>query len=186
MKINWGRMDCATPEQLVNLLCRIDPDSSPEIESTRQAKYEQVLEITLAAIRARTLPLLKDVPGQLTREFDIAELRAPSRVKTMDFLRWAHAKRFSIPPPLKRLLSSDIRPRVAEDERIVGIRGLRTLIRENGLILGDDAAVRSFAKSAGIIIDGDNVRHEKRWWSRKKIVPLIRKAIERRTSGKAA
>jgi len=98
-----------------------------------------------------------------------------------EFLRWAQSKGLPIPPELKpQEGAGKARADAGTSHHIEGIKGLRDLIAELGLALGDDAAVRSFAKKAGIMQPGDNPSHEKRSWDRAEIEPKLREAIKER------
>ncbi len=68
-----------------------------------------------------------------------------------------------------------------QDGDVKLIAGLRKLIREcGGPTLGDDAAVRNFAYSAGIMVKGDNPKGLRLSWNRAAIEPAIRAEIAKR------
>lgn len=71
-------------------------------------------------------------------------------------------------------------------DSIEGIDGLRDLIKAlGGPVLGDEAAVRSFAKKAGIMKDGDNPQRTRRTWRRAEIEPMLKAEIESRRQREA-
>lgn len=184
----WRRMDCARLYELVALLARVEPDSITYEEYyeegwlrirflTESERFHDILRMAESSVTAGTLS---------SHNGCITSLAILSNFLMSEFSRWALAKELSIPPELKWAGGTSTAAGSASDATsIEGIDGLRNLIKAlGGPALGDDAAVRSFAKKAGIQRDGDNPKRTKRTWIRAEIEPRLIAAIERwRRSG---
>ena len=160
--------------------------------------FHRLLRIAESSLAARSLACIT---------LDYPTCR--SYVRLPEFLRWAHAKGLRVPPELqppgrvptppagagdtarsKELVApAEVQPPgrpgvvpagAGVSTRIEGIKGLRDFIAKLGLTLGDEAAVRTFAKKAGIMQAGDNPAHEKRSWDRAEVEPKLREAIKER------
>lgn len=178
----WRLMDCARLYELVALLARVEPDSI-RVEDDDDAswprkrflvaseRFHDFLRVAESSVNAGTLACLN---GGLYWE-------CMNEVLMSEFLRWARSKELPIPPELKSAEGTGTAAGSASDATsIEGIDGLRDLIKDlGGPGLGDPAAVRNFAKKAGILRDGDNPRRTKRVWSRTEIEPSLTAVIER-------
>ena len=179
-------MDSARLYEWVALIAGLDPDSVSAVEErfspgrTRlqgvDENFKTLLQIAEASMRARTL----------VHHGNSLELPVRSMVLRSVFLTWARSKGFPIPAELTSVEGASTATANASDATdIKGIKGLRALIKElGGPVLGHDAAVRSFAKKAGVMRAGENPKHEKRTWKRAEIEPKLIAAIEKwRQSG---
>ncbi|WNG38762.1 hypothetical protein F0U61_37645 [Archangium violaceum] len=176
----WRRMDCARLYELVALLARVEPDSIEveyDYESWPQERFlveserfHDFLRMAESSVSARTLACYG---GSSARA-------AMNDFLMSEFSRWALAKELPIPPELKWAGgTSTVASSASDATSIDGIDGLRDLIKAlGGPVLGDAAAVRNFAKKAGILRDGDNPKRTKRTWMRAEIEPMLTAAIE--------
>lgn len=170
----WRHIDSAPLWHFVALLAGLEPDSirmnwrDDEWKGANE-KFATLLRIADSSVRAHKLRC--QGYGSDPRQ---------NNVLMPEFLRWAASKGFSIPPELRPLEETgDSSASVSAATTIRGIDELRVLIEAlGGPVLGDAAAVRSFAKKAGIMKDGDNPRHTTRTWSRAEIEPKLTVAIE--------
>jgi hypothetical protein len=175
----WRRIDSAPLWQFVALLAGLDPDSiepkQDRIEHNEwrgtNEDFHRFLTIAVSSVQAHKLQC---------QAYGSTPWR--NRVLTSEFLRWAQSKEIPIPPEWKPLPeeTGDTSAGVVVSTRIEGINGLRVLIKELGLTLGHDAAVRSFAKRAGIMRTGENQQRRRLSWERSEIEPMLIEAIKDR------
>ncbi|WP_143177371.1 hypothetical protein [Cystobacter ferrugineus] len=176
----WRLMDCARLYEWVALLARLDPDSIRVDENlyawstvhfrVADENFWDLLRIAESSV----------IAGTLTCHLSSLERAGMSEVLMPEFLRWARSKGLTIPPELAPAEGIGTAASAADATSIQGIDGLRDLINAlGGPVLGSDpAAVRSFAKKAGVMKDGDNPLRTPRTWSRAEIEPMLKAAIE--------
>jgi len=179
-------MECARLYEWVALIAGLDPDSVRAVEERFSPgrirlqgvdeNFKMLLQIAEASMRARTL----------VHHGNSLELPVRSMVLRSVFLTWARSKDLPIPAELTSVDGAGTAAANASDDTTIkGIDGLRAFIIElGGPVIGDPAAVRRFAKKAGVMADGDNPQHLPRSWKRAEIESKLMAAIEKwRQSG---